>query len=214
MSCRIVIPEPCHEDWAAMSPNEKGRHCTACNKTVIDFTGWTPEDIAAYLQKHSAGQVCGRFKSRQLNVPVPYTPEQWVTQVAGTELSLLQQMALIFLLAFGLISSSCNTSGADDDIKASTEQVQVVGELQMIPPPKIDTPEISEPLMGDVHTLGMVSMPDSCYVPDKARKVRPSNKHSSVRQKPALPAAEISDRDIEVMQGVPVWEEPMVEQRK
>jgi hypothetical protein len=113
MSCRIIIPEPCHEDWNKMAPTDKGRHCAACRKTVIDFSSWSLENIAAYLRKHSSLSICGRFRNQQLNVAIPYSPEQWVAQVAGTGLSLMQQVALLFLLAFGLLTSSCDTNSND-----------------------------------------------------------------------------------------------------
>jgi hypothetical protein len=34
----IIIPEPCHQNWDAMTPNEQGRHCTSCVNTVVDVT--------------------------------------------------------------------------------------------------------------------------------------------------------------------------------
>ncbi|MFP4845842.1 carboxypeptidase-like regulatory domain-containing protein [Winogradskyella sp. PE311] len=61
----INIPEPCHEDWNNMTPKEQGRHCAACNKTVIDFTKKTDESIIKTIE--SEGKLCGRFKSQQLN---------------------------------------------------------------------------------------------------------------------------------------------------
>ena len=33
-----IIPNPCHEDWNKMTPEDKGRHCSVCDKVVIDFT--------------------------------------------------------------------------------------------------------------------------------------------------------------------------------
>ncbi|WP_299335534.1 carboxypeptidase-like regulatory domain-containing protein [uncultured Psychroserpens sp.] len=62
---KIKIPEPCHEDWNTMTPNQKGRHCASCQKTVHDFTSKTDESIVKALQ--SGGNLCGRFKSTQLN---------------------------------------------------------------------------------------------------------------------------------------------------
>lgn len=61
----IYIPEPCHEDWNKMSSAEKGRHCKVCNKTVIDFTKTTDEQLVKTFEEK--GNLCGRFKSTQLN---------------------------------------------------------------------------------------------------------------------------------------------------
>ena len=35
---RIIITNPCDEKWENMQPDELGRHCIFCNKTVVDFT--------------------------------------------------------------------------------------------------------------------------------------------------------------------------------
>jgi len=51
------IPKPCHKAWEQMTPNEKGRFCSACNKTVIDFT--KPEHFS---EIENFENVCGRFK--------------------------------------------------------------------------------------------------------------------------------------------------------
>lgn len=61
----ISIPEPCHEDWAAMSPTEKGRHCQVCTKEVVDFTNKTDEAIVKHVLKNK--NACGRFKPQQLD---------------------------------------------------------------------------------------------------------------------------------------------------
>lgn len=61
----ISIPEPCHEDWNKMTPKEKGRHCAACNKTVIDFTSKTDEQVIKTFEIEN--NLCGRFKKQQLN---------------------------------------------------------------------------------------------------------------------------------------------------
>jgi hypothetical protein len=65
----LRIPSPCAESWAAMTPTSGGRHCTACAKTVVDFTQKTDAEILAYLAQAS-GQACGRFKAGQLERPL------------------------------------------------------------------------------------------------------------------------------------------------
>jgi hypothetical protein len=65
----ISIPMPCYEQWQNMSTQATGRHCNACSKTVVDFTGMADTAIRHYL-KQSKGNICGRFKTRQLNRPL------------------------------------------------------------------------------------------------------------------------------------------------
>ncbi|OJW60977.1 MAG: hypothetical protein BGO55_31185 [Sphingobacteriales bacterium 50-39] len=64
-----------------MHPNEKGRHCMACQKTVVDFTLMSDTEIIQYFSKAS-GSVCGRVGSDQLNrklvVPRPPRKSPWI----------------------------------------------------------------------------------------------------------------------------------------
>ena len=65
----LHIPQPCAESWAAMMPTGAGRHCAACQKTVVDFTQKTDAEILAYLTQ-ATGETCGRLSSDQLNRPL------------------------------------------------------------------------------------------------------------------------------------------------
>jgi hypothetical protein len=62
----IAIPEPCHENWQAMTPNEQGRHCLSCQKTVVDFTFMSDQEILHHISTASS-HICGRFNNDQLN---------------------------------------------------------------------------------------------------------------------------------------------------
>lgn len=68
----ISIPEPCHEDWGKMTKQEKGRHCSACSKTVYDFTHKSQQEIEEAFAQNL--ELCGRFMSSQLKQPykMPY----------------------------------------------------------------------------------------------------------------------------------------------
>src|SRR5882724_12291071 len=63
---QIQIPTPCHENWQNMTPNDKGKHCMSCQKTVIDFTNMSDRQILAHITNASSS-VCGRFNGDQLN---------------------------------------------------------------------------------------------------------------------------------------------------
>ncbi|MCJ8155735.1 hypothetical protein MKJ01_18425 [Chryseobacterium sp. SSA4.19] len=69
---KLTIPKPCHENWDTMTPEEKGRFCSVCSKTVRDFTAAADEDLAEAFSRPS-GNVCGRFNASQLNRDLQYS---------------------------------------------------------------------------------------------------------------------------------------------
>ncbi|PUZ28098.1 hypothetical protein DCC81_01035 [Chitinophaga parva] len=73
---QLMIPTPCHEDWAAMTPQEQGRFCNNCQKTVTDFTGMTDAEVLVALAQSGGG--CGRFRAgqlgREMSIPAPLLP--------------------------------------------------------------------------------------------------------------------------------------------
>lgn len=62
----LSIPKPCHENWQQMTPEDKGRFCGSCQKTVIDFSSMSDRQLAAFFKKPPAN-VCGRFQHDQLD---------------------------------------------------------------------------------------------------------------------------------------------------
>jgi len=62
----LTIPQPCSESWAAMTPAAQGRHCAACQKTVVDFSRMSDAEVLAYLAKPGQASGCGRFLASQL----------------------------------------------------------------------------------------------------------------------------------------------------
>lgn len=74
----LRIASPCAESWAAMTPTSGGRHCVACQKTVVDFTQKTDAEILATLRQ-TAGETCGRLRSDQLGRPLvaPAPAPRW-----------------------------------------------------------------------------------------------------------------------------------------
>ena len=72
-SLLLNIPEPCHENWQNMTPQEQGRFCGSCQKVVVDFSVMTDKEVLDYFSKASQ-QVCGRFSNDQLNKELTITP--------------------------------------------------------------------------------------------------------------------------------------------
>lgn len=69
---KITIPKPCHENWDAMTPDEKGRFCSVCSKTVRDFTVSSDQEVIKAFS-HPEDDICGRFNASQLNRNLQYS---------------------------------------------------------------------------------------------------------------------------------------------
>jgi hypothetical protein len=76
---QIEIPKPCHENWDTMSPEQKGKFCGVCSKTVVDFSLMGDGQILETLRKTTNG-VCGRFNADQLERPLvkPLQPKWYM----------------------------------------------------------------------------------------------------------------------------------------
>ena len=140
---QLSIPTPCHEDWDKMSPNQQGRFCGSCAKTVVDFSAMSDTQLILYFETLKSGtNVCGRVYPDQLNRPLekatPVQPRKkiyWLWQYAAA------------LLLFFTKGSSAKAQG---QIK---ERVAVKGDTVHLPQPirlggirRVDIPK-------DVHVL-------------------------------------------------------------
>ena len=63
----LSIPTPCHENWDAMTPQQQGRFCGSCQKTVVDFTKMTDQQVLNYFSEMHGGNTCGKFSVEQLD---------------------------------------------------------------------------------------------------------------------------------------------------
>lgn len=112
MATYIHIPEPCHADWDKMQPEDQGKHCLQCCKTVVDFTSWEMADIASYLKENTARKTCGRFKSEQLSTPVEST-EVLAQKIWRSSLPFYRKMAAVIVVFFALTFTSCDKATLD-----------------------------------------------------------------------------------------------------
>jgi hypothetical protein len=117
----INIPEPCHEDWVQMTPNEQGRFCGSCQKTVVDFTNFSAVDIQNYFTKHYEQKVCGRFKNQQLNAIDIQIPRAIIYHIPAS-----RRFALALLIVFGTTLFSCTDNNGNH---AAISKIEVVDSL-------------------------------------------------------------------------------------
>jgi hypothetical protein len=56
---QIRIDDPCSASWDQMHPTEQGRFCSSCQKTVVDFTGMSDQEVLNWFAKPPGG-ICGQ----------------------------------------------------------------------------------------------------------------------------------------------------------
>ncbi|BAO75240.1 energy transducer TonB [Winogradskyella sp. PG-2] len=100
----LSIPKPCHEDWSKMTPNEKGKFCQSCSKTVVDFTKMEVDEIQDYIHRNKDQRICGHIKQSQLNAINLRIPET----VFKKTLSFHRLFLLALLLAMGTTLLNCS----------------------------------------------------------------------------------------------------------
>jgi hypothetical protein len=90
-SVSLSIPRPCAESWSTFTPTPDGGFCGSCQKTVIDFTRMSDQQILDYLAKKRAN-TCGRFRADQLKTytfPEPNSIRPGLTLLRAGILGLL-----------------------------------------------------------------------------------------------------------------------------
>jgi hypothetical protein len=117
---KITIPKPCHEDWNAMLPSEKGRFCSVCAKDVIDFTGWNSTKIQDYFAKNKGQNICGKFKNEQIDSINIQIPEQ----VLQNQINIHKMFLLALFISMGTTLFSCQNKNGDKQKINSIEVVE------------------------------------------------------------------------------------------
>ncbi|BEV03553.1 hypothetical protein [Chryseobacterium gambrini] len=105
---KITIPKPCHENWATMTPEDKGRFCAVCSKTVRDFTNASDEEIINVFSSTSEN-ICGNFNESQLDRDLQYSYLN----------SLLTKFAVGFVFTTaGFVALNAQKKMVNDSVKA------------------------------------------------------------------------------------------------
>ncbi len=140
---KITIPEPCHENWQKMTPNEKGRFCASCSKTVVDFTKKSTEEIQEYLIRNKEKRVCGHFYKKQLDAIVIQLPDT----VFKSNLSFQKLFVLTLLITMGTTLFSCSTEQKTQKI----EKVMLIDSITKVEK-SIDSLTIFNPKKSEIKT--------------------------------------------------------------
>jgi len=147
---QIKIPQPCREDWTGMVLNDEGRFCKNCAKSVIDFSGFTDQQLHEYFEQHRNSPICGRIPVSKLNTPfeIPTTRKSFsgwwlLPALAGINLPAYAQTNQLSIeqTTPKQINSSTSTENGDTNFirlkgivsDASTGELLPFANVQLLP---------------------------------------------------------------------------------
>lgn len=135
---KITIPEPCHEDWNKMTPEETGRFCAVCTKGVVDFTNKSNSEIQEYFIKNQGQKVCGRFRNEQVNKFYIQIPQSVLRQ----RMSFHKAFLLALFIVMGTTLFSCKNHNDDTlgEVVVVEDTIQANHTTGVILPPKDSIP--------------------------------------------------------------------------
>ena len=153
---KVTIPKPCHENWATMTPEEKGRFCQVCSRSVRDFTNASDLEIINDLSQNP--NICANFRIDQLDRNLSYS---FIN-------SLFAKFAVGFVLTSGGIVSAQTQLKANHPLKTDVP-IQVRGEVAQVQPSK------TRPAQTDQNRpirLGKIAISDTDRQNPKTQQLR------------------------------------------
>ncbi len=167
---KIQITNPCAEDWNAMKPDDKGRFCDACSKSVIDFSGKSDAEIKAYVLERKGENICGRFQKQQVD-RIRIEVDQ---NILHTSIPFWQKFLVIFLVCFGadfmgvdFCFAQVDTTGVPviqtentlvDNVTDTLKTDSAVVGTALADSVFLQTPFIFNPLIGPDYLSGPISI--------------------------------------------------------
>ncbi|OXA90688.1 energy transducer TonB [Flavobacterium hibernum] len=133
---KLSIPEPCTENWDKMTPNENGRFCLSCSKTVIDFTEMLPEEIQHFFIQNQDKNVCGRIRKSQLDSITIQIP----SRILYTQTHYHKMFLLALFIAMGTTLFSCQDK---DGNKQKIDKIEVVEDSPVVKTTSNDTLDVN-----------------------------------------------------------------------
>jgi len=146
---QLRIDKPCSADWDRMSTEEQGRFCLSCQKTVVDFTGMSDQQVLNWLSR-SHGSVCGRLEGHQLNRGLMPQPQR-----RNSRLGLWS-----YLLAGLLVSSEASAQDKparppiSQQDSNNTDKTVVLGKISAGPHAQLPEREVPDTLRGRLIDSG------------------------------------------------------------
>lgn len=119
---KVTIPNPCNKGWNNMMPRDNGKYCDSCDKTVVDFTSMSHDQVKEYFLKNSGQKICGHFKATQVTIERPKLHKQLIKLYEHLEQTIsINFLKIISLSLITLCMSIVGCQNTTDGEKAIKE---------------------------------------------------------------------------------------------
>lgn len=130
---KIVLTNPCSENWDSMQVDPVGRFCQSCQKSVIDFSSKSDDEIKAFLKDKKGKKLCGRFYVHQVErIRIEIDPNLLISNIPSW-----QKFLVVFLVCFGQDFLGVDFTFAQtetDSIPVKTEQINSLTPIPVVEP--------------------------------------------------------------------------------
>ena len=108
----LEINKPCPLNYSKMDKTTGGRHCSTCNKVVVDFRGKSPEEISKYFRERPSEDLCGKFSREQVSVNSRL--DKWIIRQKAKKNKFPLTFLCLLLISWLLSLSSCMGKAASN----------------------------------------------------------------------------------------------------
>lgn len=133
----VEIAKPCLVNLDSVVPDEKGQFCSVCQKSVVDFTQKSPEQITSYLKENRAQKPCGTFN--RWDVRSDSKTDKLILYLQNKRLKFLT-----VLITGVLIITGCRLRTRGVVAYGYGENPRTLGGTTMIPPIQKDSLSVPE----------------------------------------------------------------------
>ncbi|MFK8038001.1 MAG: T9SS type A sorting domain-containing protein [Crocinitomicaceae bacterium] len=171
---QLDIKSPCHENWEKFTPKPEGGFCGSCQKTVIDFTNKSNDEIKNILSAKSSESICGRIGLNQLN-NFNKVPNLW--QNSQNPKVIQSRFLWALILSFGLSLFTAQEAKAQE-ILGEISYIEHVDTNKISEHIPIDTIEVEEFIMGDLmeSTIPKDTVKNDTILEKKSKNCKPIQK--------------------------------------
>lgn len=122
----IRIASPCTASWAAMTGDDRVRHCGSCDKDVFNLSAMTRDEAQALITER-AGNLCARYFQRSDGTILLADCEVGVSRRRKTRLVAAGAVALLAGGAGLLVSGMRRDHAADPAPSSRTRTTEIMG---------------------------------------------------------------------------------------